>query len=65
MITATVAIGASDGEAIVGYAIELKTPAGTIQVGIDNDGNTYVSSGMEALLLKPLSSNRVIVELLK
>lgn len=65
MITAKIAIGDCGQEPVHGWAIILQTPVGEIQVGIDNNGETYVSSGTEALLLKPRSSNRVIVELEK
>jgi len=61
MITASVAIGDSKQSDIEGYAIELHTPDGLIQVGVDNEGNTYLSSSRGPLLLRPQSSNRVLV----
>ena len=58
MISASVAIGKTGQPEIEGYAIELRTPNGVIQVGIDNDGRTYVSSTRGPIHLHPQSSNR-------
>ena len=65
-IEASVAIGPRS-QTIVGSAIHLMTPSGEIQVGIDNSGEVYVSTGISAasLAVLPVSSNRIVLLLLR
>lgn len=42
-------------------AVEVSTANGMFLIGVDNDGNTYIGSNRKSLLVKPSSSNRILV----
>lgn len=62
-IEADVVIG-PESQVISGNAIRLKTPCGEFQVGIDNDGEIYVSTGTSSasLSVHPVSTNRAVLK---
>jgi len=42
--------------------IEILTDAGRFWIGVDNDGNTYVSSYTKSILVCPSASNRITLQ---
>ena len=60
-IKAHVSIGPKS-QVISGNAIEIETPAGVFQVGVDNNGEVYISASgklMNRIVITPSSGNRV------
>ena len=41
--------------------VEVHTKDGTFHIGVDNDGQPYISTGMRRIIIIPSSSNRVNV----
>jgi len=39
----------------------VKTTKGTFTIGVTNDGDTYISTGMRPICMQPRASNRVHV----
>lgn len=48
-----------------GTTIIVKTQAGSFQIGVDSDFETYVSTMVGRLMIKPSASNRVLLEEIK
>ena len=64
-VKATVAIGRCEEHSeIAGNAIQIQTPSGQFQIGIDNSGRTYLaatSNMLVSLALVPQSTNRALI----
>jgi hypothetical protein len=63
-IIVSVAIG-EEMTPLEGYAVKIETPAGTFQIGVDNNGKTYLSSERDRLCLEGRAANRMIISGLK
>ena len=61
-IKARVSIGDGKGVQIEGSAIKLQTPAGEFQIGIDNSGEVYLTTGWGRLYIQPQAANRVFID---